>query len=160
MRRAFTLIEVLLVLTLLGLLFGTLSYALKSGMESSLLVVRDSQRLKDESLLVWNIQRKVLSAKDAHMEENKLFLHTYAGDYYEGMVKCAYIYKDGELYYYEFPYPYGSLNFYEEERLIRLGRFKSFSFSASAQGTSHKNYKGLPELYRIVIEDREYIIKP
>ena len=158
--RAFTLPEVLVVLLLFGLLFGLVSYILKSSAENSAFVVRDSQRLKDEALLIWNIQRKVMSAKDAYMEEDRLFLHTYAGDYYQGMVKCAYIYKDGTLYYYEFPYPYGSLNFYEEEKLKELTRFESFSFSAQAQGQEHKSFRGLPERYRIIVEGREYLIKP
>jgi len=160
MKKAFTLVEVLVVLLLLGLLFGLLSYVLKSGTESSLFVVESSQRLRDESLLVWNIQRKLMSAKDAYMEEDKLFLHTYAGDYYEGMVKCAYIFKDGTLYYYEFPYPYGSINFYEEEKLIKLAKFKSFSFLAESAGTTQKTFRGLPEKYHIIIEDREYVLKP
>jgi len=160
MKKAFTLVEVLVVLLLLGLLFGLLSYVLKAGIESSLFVVESSQRLRDESLLVWNIQRKLMSAKDAYIEEDRLFLHTYAGDYYEGMVKCAYIFKDGTLYYYEFPYPYGSINFYEEEKLIKLAKFKSFSFLAESTGTTQKTFRGLPERYRIIIEDREYVLKP
>ncbi|WP_448584400.1 prepilin-type N-terminal cleavage/methylation domain-containing protein [Thermocrinis sp.] len=160
MKRGFTLLKILVVLLLLGLLFGLLSFVLKSGIENSLSVVENSQRLKDESLLILNIQRKILSAKDAYMEEGKLFLHTYAGDYYEGLVKCAYIYKDGALYYYEFPYPYGSINFYEEEKLIKLASFDSLSFLAESMGNFQKSFRGLPERYRIIVEGREYVLKP
>lgn len=123
----------------------------------------DSQRLKEEALLVWNIHRKVISAKDTYMERDKLFLHTYAGDYYLGLVKCAFIYKDGVLYYYEFPYPYGDINFYEnfyeDDRLIKLGKFEELSFSAVKGGKTERTYRGVPDLYRITIDGREYLIK-
>jgi prepilin-type N-terminal cleavage/methylation domain-containing protein len=160
MKRAFTLLEVIIVITLLGLVFGLFSYVFKSSVESSVFLAGDSQRLKEEALLVWNIQRKVISAKDAYMEKDKLFLHTYAGDYYPGLVKCVFIYKDGVLYYYEFPYPYGDIKFYEDDKLIKLGKFKELSFSAVKGGKTEETYKGLPDLYRITIDGREYLIKP
>ena len=48
MKRAFTLIEVLLALTLMGLFFGLLSYSLYSSLRSSYLLSQSSQRTKEE----------------------------------------------------------------------------------------------------------------
>lgn len=158
-KKGFTLLEVLLVLVLISLLFGTLSYTYYSALNSSLDLARDSQKLRQEAYLLWNLKRKVVSAKILHMEKDKLFMITSAGDYYDGMVKCAYIYKEGVLYYYEFPYPYGDIKFYEEDKLIKLGKFNAFSFRAYAGGNFYDTFDGIPELLYVKLDTRQLVIK-
>ncbi|MEZ0360718.1 MAG: prepilin-type N-terminal cleavage/methylation domain-containing protein [Hydrogenobacter sp.] len=158
-KRGFTLLEVLLVLVLIGILFGLISYTFYSLVTNSLSLAKDSERLKEDASLLWNIQRKILSSKSIYLEKDKLFIITSAGDYYEGMVKCAYIYKDGILYYYEFPYPYGDIRFYEEDKLIKLGRFDTISFRAYKGGNFYDTFDGIPELIYVKMNNREFVIR-
>ena len=103
MKRAFTLIEVLLALTLMGLFFGLLSYSFYSSLRSSYLLSQSSQLTKEEILLFWDLQRKLIGATDLYLKKDAIFMTTTSGDYYQGIVKCAYVYKDGWLYYYSYP---------------------------------------------------------
>ncbi len=154
MKRAFTLIEVLLALALMGLFLGLLSYSFYSSLRSSYLLSQSSQLTKEEILLFWNLQRKLIGATDLYLRKDAIFMITSSGDYYQGIVKCAYIYKDGWLYYYEFPYPYGDIAFYEEDRLIKLGRFKDLSFRAFSNGSYYEEFKGLPQWVELFFEGK------
>jgi|GEM_PF-719466 prepilin-type N-terminal cleavage/methylation domain-containing protein len=158
-RKGFTLLEVLLVLTLVSLLFGVLSYSFYSFLTNSTKLLADSEKLKEEASLLLDIQRKVLSAQTLYMEKDKLFMITSAGSYYEGVVKCAYIYKDRTLYYYEFPYPYGDIRFYEEDKLIKLGRFNAFSIRAYEKGHFSDIFQGIPEIVYVRLNTHELFIK-
>lgn len=154
MKRGFTLLEVLLVLVLMGVFFGVLSYSFYSSARSSYLLLESAEITKEEALLFWNIQRKLSGAVDLYLKKDALFMITSAGDYYQGVVKCAYLYKDGWLYYYEFPYPYGDITFYEEDRLIRLGRYDEISFRAYANGQYLEEFKGLPQWVELKLDSK------
>ncbi|MFN4319281.1 MAG: prepilin-type N-terminal cleavage/methylation domain-containing protein [Aquificaceae bacterium] len=154
MKRAFTLVEVLLVLVLMGLFFGTLSYSFYSSLRSSYLLSQSSQLTKKEILLFWDLQRKLTGATSFYLRKDALFMITSSGDYHQGMVKCAYIYRDGWLYYYEFPYPYGDIAFYEEDRLIKLRRFKDLSFRAFSNGSYFEEFSGLPQWVEVSFEGK------
>ncbi|MFN3471700.1 MAG: prepilin-type N-terminal cleavage/methylation domain-containing protein [Aquificaceae bacterium] len=154
MKRAFTLVEVLLVLVLMGLFFGTLSYSFYSSLRSSYLLSQSSQLTKEEILLFWDLQRKLTGATNLYLRKDGLFMITSSGDYHQGMVKCAYIYRDGWLYYYEFPYPYGDIAFYEEDRLIKLGRFKDLSFRVFSNGSYFEEFRGLPQWVEVSFEGK------
>lgn len=158
-RKGFTLLEVLLVLILVSLLFGVLSYSFYSFLTNSTSLLADSEKLKQEASLLLNIQRKVLSAKTLYMEKDKLFMITPVGDYYEGVIKCAYVYKDKTLYYYEFPYPYGDIRFYEEDKLIKLGRFDTFSIKAYDKGQFSDTFQGVPQVVYVKLNSHELFIK-
>ncbi len=158
-KKGFTLLEVLVVLMIVGVLFSVLSYSLYSFLTNSTNLLADSERLKQEASLLLNIQRKVLSAKTLHIEKDKLFMITSAGDYYEGVVKCAYIYKDKTLYYYEFPYPYGDIRFYEEDKLVKLGRFENFSVRAYVGGSFMDSFQGIPEILYVRVGSYELFLR-
>ena len=157
--KAFTLIEVLVVLTLVGMTFSVLLLILSRGTDSSLNVTRGSENLKMEVRLFWDIQRKVLGAKRIRVEGNNLYLITSAGDFYPGVVKCAYIYRDGELYYYEFPYPYGAINEVEEDKLYRLGKVEKFEVVAIERNREERAYEGLPRLVKVRLNGREFVFE-
>jgi prepilin-type N-terminal cleavage/methylation domain-containing protein len=154
MRRAFTLVEVLLVVVLLSVFFGVLSYSFYSSVRSSYALSGTAQMDKETALLFWNLQRKLSGAVDLYLKKDALFMLTSAGDYYQGLVKCAYIYKDGWLYYYEFPYPYGDITYYEEDRLVRVGRFEGLSLRAYMNGQYVEELRGLPQWVELKLEGK------
>ncbi|MDW8066997.1 MAG: prepilin-type N-terminal cleavage/methylation domain-containing protein [Aquificaceae bacterium] len=158
MKRGFTLLEVLLVLVLMGVFFSVLSYSFYSSTRNSYFMLESAELLKGEIFLFWDLQRKLTGATDLYIKKDSLFMVTSSGDYYQGLVKCAYVYKDGWLYYYEFPYPYGDITFYEEDKLVRVGRFEELSFRAFSNGQFFDEFKGLPQWMDIRFKDKTYRI--
>lgn len=153
MKRGFTLIEVLLAITLMGVFFGIISYSFYSSVKNSYLLLNSAELTKEEALLFWNLQRKIVGAKEIYLKRDSLFIISSAGDYYQGMVKCAYIFRDGWLYYYEFPYPYGDISFYEEEKLIKLSPFRELSFRAFS-GQYLEEFRGLPQWVEVKLDEK------
>lgn len=157
--RAFTLVEVLVVLTLLGLIFSLLLLVFWRGTDSSLNLSRRGEGLRGEVLLFWDLQRKVLGAKRIKVEGNNLYLITSSGDFYQGVVKCAYLYKDGKLYYYEFPYPYGPMDEIDRSKLQTLGRFEEFEVRAVEGNREEKVYDGLPRFVKVRLNGKELLLE-
>ena len=157
--RAFTLVEVLVVLTLIGLTFSLLLFVFSRGVDSSLNLSRRGEALSMEARLFWDLQRKILGATRIKVESNNLYMVTSAGDFYPGVVKCAYIYRDGDLYYYEFPYPYGAIDGIEEERLYRLGKVESFEVVAVAGNREERVYEGLPLFVKVRLNGKEFLFE-
>lgn len=158
-KRGYTLIEVLIVITIIGIIFSVLSIIFFSSITNSLDLIENSEKLKRQAILFWDFQRKIGSAKEILLEKGELFMITTAGDYYEGVVKCAYISKGDSLFYYEFPYPYGNLKFYEENKLINLGKIKNFKILAVKDNINYEIFKGLPDYFYIEYEDKKIIVK-
>jgi prepilin-type N-terminal cleavage/methylation domain-containing protein len=161
-KKGFTLIEVLIVLTVIALVFTLLSTVFYSNIQNSLNLLLSSEKLKTEADLFWNMQRKVFSAQEIYLAKGELYMTTSAGDYYQGVVKSAYIYKykEQKLFYYEFPYPYGELKFYEEDKLIPVGEFKDFKILAYKGESSYEEFNGKPDYFTVYLDKRKFIIKP
>jgi len=155
--RAFTLIEVLIVLTLLGLTFSALLLVFSRGIDSSLRITEDSERLKLKANLFWDLQRKIVGAKRIRVENNNLYMITSGGTIYQGVVKCAYIFKNGKLYYYEFPYPYGAIDEIEEDKLQKVGEFKSFEVKVKEGNRVLNSYEGLPDEIIVKVGKDEFV---
>ncbi len=158
MKKGFTLLEVLLAISLMGIFFATLSYSFYSIIQSTYSLLEYTEKTKQDASLFWELQRKLIGAKDLYLKKDALFIITTSGDYYQGIVKCAYIYKDGWLYYYEFPYPYADISFYEEDKLIKLFRFKEFHFKALVDGKYLEEFRGLPQALVVSIGSKTLII--
>ena len=156
-RRAFTLVEVLVVIALLGLVFSLLSLSFSEGIRSSLGLVSLSEELKQKAVLFWDLQRKILGAKRIRVEGGNLFMLTSGSSLYEGFVKCAYIYRDGILYYYEFPFPYGAMDEYEEDKLMEVGRFEEFSLKVKSGNRYLESFDGLPEEVVVTVNGQEMV---
>ncbi len=158
-KKGFTLIEVLIVILLIGLIYSILSMIFYSNIGNSLNIISDSEKLKREANFFWNIQRKVASAKEIHLNKGNLYMLTTAGDYYEGLVKSVYILREGNLYYYEFPYPYGDLRFYEEDKLYNLGKVEKFQILAFKNENKYDEFIGFPDYFLVEYNERKIIVK-
>ncbi|HIC97802.1 MAG TPA: prepilin-type N-terminal cleavage/methylation domain-containing protein [Aquificaceae bacterium] len=156
-NRAFTLVEVLLVLTLLGLTFSTVLFVFLRGIGSSLSVLESSEKLSGEASLFWDLQRKVFGASRIKIENDRLYMITSGGTYYEGVVRCAYFFREGKLYYYEFPYPWGEIDDIEESKAFQIATVGSFEVSAVEGDGEERSYDGLPERVVVRIGDTEFI---
>ncbi|RMH01911.1 MAG: prepilin-type N-terminal cleavage/methylation domain-containing protein [Aquificota bacterium] len=159
MKRGFTLLEVLLVVSLLGLLFGLLSFSYHSALRNAYGLNQDTQKEKEITLFLWGLQRKLLGASDLYLKKDAIYMLTTGGEYYEGLVKAVYVFKDGWLYYYEFPYPYGELTFYEEDRLVKLLKLKSLSFRAYTPQGYQEEFRGLPTRVEVSLEGKRFLFE-
>jgi len=157
--RAFTLIEVLVVLTLIGLTFSVLLLVFSRGVDSSLSLSGSSRSLVERASLFWDLQRKILGANKIEVSGNALYMITSGGTLYEGVVKCAYIFRDGRLFYYEFPYPYGALDEVEEEKLQELGKVSEFRVLAVVGNREEKFYEGIPDYIKVHINGEEMVFQ-
>jgi len=157
--RAFTLIEVLVVLTLLGLTFSALLIVFSRGIDSSLRITEESESLKPKASLFWDLQRKIVGAKRLRVENNNLSMITSGGTIYRGVVKCAYVFKDGKLYYYEFPYPYGAIDEIEEDKLQRVGEFDSFEVQVKEGNRVLNSYDGIPDEIIVKVGKEEFVFR-
>lgn len=157
--EAFTLVEVLIVLTILSLIFTLLSLSFSRAVNSSLSGIKNSENLKKEIILFWELRKALTGARKILLRERELYLETSGGEFFKGIVKKAYIFKEGTLYTYEFPYPSGSLDLYEEEKLIKKGKFNSLRFYALDKNGKHDKYEGLPDFILIELNGKEFTFK-
>ncbi|RUM32900.1 MAG: prepilin-type cleavage/methylation domain-containing protein [Aquifex sp.] len=158
--EAFTLVEVLIVLSIISLIFTLLFTSLTRVVGVSLDTVKTSEKLKEEMLLFWELKRSFVGAKEILIKEGReVYLITSGGNRYKGVVKKAYIFKDNYLYLYEFPYPIGSIDFYEEDKLMKIGKFASFRVYALDSQGKHENFKGIPPYVIVELEKKEFTFK-
>jgi len=158
--KAFTLVEVLVTLAVLGITFTVLFSAFVRASVFSYELVERSERRKEELLLFWEFQRALAGAKDLLVRDGReLFLITSGGERFKGVVKRAFIYREGVLYAYEYPYPAGSIDYYEEEELVEVGRFEEFELRALDSRGLHATYRGLPPLLLLKLKGRELTFK-
>ncbi len=158
-NKGFTLVEVLIVLSLLGLTFSVLLLTWARGMDSSLNISKRAEELKSEILLFWDLQRKILGAKKIKLYRGNIYMITTGGSIYQGIVKCAYVFNNGSLFYYEYPYPYGALEEIEEDKLQRIGNFENFEVSAVKDKKEWRDYEGMPDYVVIRLNDREFVFE-
>ena len=150
----FTLVEVLLVLALLGLSFSIISTIFVGFMNSLIRMQESSETLRERALLLMDIKRKVLSAKEVALKGNQFFMHSAGGSYFPGLVKCGYVYKAGQLYYYEFPYPYGDILYYEEDKLVKLAKLSKFKVLVDGM----EEFKGKPSKVEVFVDNEKLIL--
>jgi len=159
-KDSFTLVEVLIVLLLISLTFSILFFSFSRIISYSLHVSSEAERIKGELMLFWELTRAFTGARKFLLQEGrKVFLLTSGGSIYRGLVKKAFIYKDGSIYTYEFPYGAGSLDFFEEEKLLKLLNAEDFRVYAIDKRGRHKNYEGLPPLVIVELGERKFTFK-
>ncbi len=157
--KGYTLLELLIVLTLISLIFSLISFSLYSNVKSSLNIVKSSEHLKEEVLFFWELQKLFYSAQEIVIRDGeRAHLLTRGGRFYRGLVMVSLIFKDGKLYYYEFPYFKNSVDYYEEDKLRLIPWVKEFKVYAYRGGKVMKDFKGIPERIIVKLNGREIVI--
>jgi prepilin-type N-terminal cleavage/methylation domain-containing protein len=155
--KGFTLLEVLVTLTLLLLLFGIVYTLYWQSVSSSLKISKLSERLRQRATLFWEFTRSLYGAKTMRLENGTtLYLITTGGQFYRGVVQAAYIYANGTLYYYEFPYPLADITYFPQKGTVKetLGKFKTFKIAAYADNKREETLTGtLPRKVQIQIDN-------
>ena len=159
-NKAFTLIEILVVIAILSLLFSTITVIFKSLYEGSLKLSSSSQELSKKIQIFWTLTRALYGSKKVILKNGtQLYLITTGGQFYGGVVKAVYIFKNGSLYYYEYPYPYGSLYDYNNKKLIQLAKFKNFKIYALVNKQLKETFYRKAKLYQLHIDNETFYIK-
>ncbi len=163
-NKAFTLVEILIVLTLFGLIFGLIAFSFHNMVKNSINLVDLGEDIKSKARLFWDIQRAILSAKDMYIEEDgensRLYLVTAGGLFEEGVVKAVFFVEEGFLKYEEFPYYYGDIRYTGEGKIYNLARVKEFRVEAYNGRRRLTNFKGIPEFVLIRINGQEFTVIP
>ncbi len=133
-----------MALVLLGVVLSTALFVFLRGINSSSTITLKGEKLVEFSNLYWDLTRAFYGAKElALINGTQLYLITTGGLFYPGVVHSAFIYRNGTLYYYEYPYPYGDIRHVEEDRLIALYRLDSFRMEVIDKGGKPSlNYRG------------------
>ncbi len=162
--KAFTLIEILVVLALFSLIFGLIAFSFHNVVRNSIHLVESGSDVKEKALLFWDIQKAVLSAKDIYIEESGensvLYLITAGGLFSEGVVKAEFFLEEGLLHYREFPYDYGDIRYGDEGNTYKLAPLKLFKIVAFNGRNEVTNFRGIPEYIIIEMDDRKFTIVP
>ena len=158
MRRAFTLVEILAVITILGLLFTTLLFTFYEIYNSSLRQKEEALKIQEELKLFWMLSRAFYGAKKFVLRNGtKLYFITTGSNTYRGFVKAVYTFENGTLYYCEFPYPYGSIyNCTQKFPMFKLQSFKAFAVTSKGE---EKDYFRKPNLLRLNINNDTFYLK-
>jgi len=163
-NKAFTLVEILIVLTLFGLIFGLIAFSFHNIVKNSISLVEAGADVKNRAILFWDIQRAILSAKDIYIEENGessiLYLITAGGLFEDGVVKAVFFLEDGFLKYEEFPYNYGDIRYTGEGKVYNLGKVRKFRVEAYNGRRRLTTFRGIPEFIVINIDDQEFTVVP
>ncbi|ACO03232.1 MAG TPA: prepilin-type N-terminal cleavage/methylation domain-containing protein [Persephonella sp.] len=168
-KRGFTLLEVLLVLTLILLVFGVVGFSYISNVRDSMdLTSRISKYT--QYLSVTNQLSKQIFARFEKKEQNflldrdRISFYTLYPLFYSGAVRAEYRIKKTEegryiLVYEEFPYIDGKLG-WDGIKKITIGNFKKISFFAVDKGKIYENFRGksFPDIIKIIIDDQTFYI--
>ena len=142
-ERAFTLLEILVVVALVAVLFSAVEFFYSGTMFSSGDLERRAVRLEDAVSLYSQLSRQLFSSFNPEQENflltgDRLSFYTLYPVFYSGGVRAVYLFKktesgDTEVIYQEFPYPDGKLEANGTMRFV-VGRFSGFSFSVLSGG--------------------------
>lgn len=162
--RAFTLIEILITLTLIGLIFSVLSFGIHNSINSSVSISADAKQTEEEAKFFWDFQRRVATSKQVFVKKagdgsQMVAMYNTAGEFSKGVVKSVYFLKDGFVQYYEYPYVFGDPFFYEERSSVRLVPAKSFTVEVYVQGQRFDEYSGKPDYVVVLLNDKKMVFK-
>ncbi|MDQ7039125.1 MAG: prepilin-type N-terminal cleavage/methylation domain-containing protein [Aquificota bacterium] len=153
--KGFTLVEVLVVLALFGVSVSLLVIVFSRGVDFSLSLEERSERVRRTALLFWDLQRKFFGAERIYIEGDSVYMVTSGGDYFPGMVRCAYVFRDGNLLYYEDRDVGGDIYGVTGKGKI-VGRFRDFRVVAVEGNRELSVYDGLPSRVRVYVDDKVF----
>lgn len=149
--RGFTLVEVLTVLILISVSVSLLVLVFSRGVDFSLSLEERAERVRRTALLFWDLQRKLFGAEKVYVEGDSVYMVTSGGDYFPGIVRCAYVFRDGKLLYYEDRDVEGDIYGFEGEGKL-VGKFRDFRVVAVEGNRELSVYEGLPAMIRVYID--------
>ncbi len=167
-NKAFTILELLLVVTLLLLIFGIAGFTFINNLKGiQELDVTINKEVNNLSLL--NQLSKQLFAKyekkpvNIIVERDRISFYTLLPVFFEGAVRSEYIFeKEGEkikITYEEYPYVDGNLGLEGIKRQV-IGLFDSIKVEVLEGDRWLENYKGakFPTIFKIIINGEEFYI--
>jgi prepilin-type N-terminal cleavage/methylation domain-containing protein len=168
-KKGFTLLEVLLVLSLILIVFSVLGFSyisnIKHSIELSSRIGKFAQYLSVTDQLSKQFFARI-EKKDQNflLDRDRISFYTLYPLFYSGAVRAEYRVKrtkEGRyvLTYEEFPYIDGKLG-WDGVKRITLGNFKNVSFYVIDRGKIYENYtdKKFPYILKIVIDDQTFYI--
>ncbi len=170
--KAFTLLELIVVITLLSVVFALIGFTFIKNIEGSLDVSKTIHKTVS-SLSIYNQLKKQIFAKYTpknqkiviKLSEDSLSFYTGYPIFYEGFVRAEYKIektKDNKkiLIYEEYPYIDGKLGGDGIKKVV-LGKFKDLSIEFIKNKKVYKSFNGnkFPEIIKINIDDYEYYIE-
>ncbi|WP_457644417.1 prepilin-type N-terminal cleavage/methylation domain-containing protein [Persephonella sp.] len=168
-KKGISLLEVLLVLTLLLLVFGVVgsSYvsSFKNSIDLSSRISMYTQYLSVTDQLAKQIfARFEKTEKNFVLDRDRISFYTLYPVFFSGAVRAEYRLKKTEkgrylLIYEEFPYVDGKLG-WDGIKKITIGNFTKVSFFALSNGKVYENFSGksFPQVLKIVIDDQTFYI--
>lgn len=160
--KAFTLVELLVVITIVSLVFSVLSYSLYSAIKNSLDVSGRSEYVKNLSSFFWDMQKKFSTSKMIYLKNldgNPILTLYNTSGYNKGLVKSVFFIKDGFIYYYEYPYIYGDPFFYDEKESYRLFKISSIKIFAVKDNQQMQEFQGTPDYLIFEIDNTRMVFR-
>ncbi len=170
--KAFTLLELIVVITLLSVVFALIGFTFIKNIEGSLDVSKNIHKTIS-SLSIYNQLEKQIFAKYTpknqktviKLTEDSLSFYTGYPIFYEGFVRAEYKIKNTEdnmklLIYEEYPYVDGKLGEDGIKKVV-LGKFRDLTIEFIKNKKVYQSFNGnkFPKIIKIKINDYEYYIE-
>lgn len=157
-NKGFTLIEILVVLTLIGIVFSVLSFGFYNSIYSSLSISQRSRELEDVAKFYWDFQRKFSTSKQIFIKkisQNNYIITLYntSGEFSKGLVKSVYFTKENFLWYYEYPYLFADPYFYDETKSVKVIPVKDFNVEINYNGQKVEEAQGFLDFLKLNINN-------
>lgn len=165
--KGFTLLELLLVLSLLLIVFGVIGFSFSSNIKQNLEL---SERINKtiESLSIYNQLSKQLfsgyqkNKENFRLDRNRISFYTLYPVFFSGAARAEYYVEEKEgknyLMYEEFPFIDGKLGYPGLKKQV-LGIYKQINFEVLNNNKYYETFSGkdFPQAVKIVLDGQEYI---
>ena len=167
-KKAFTILELLLVVTLLLMIFGIAGFTFINNLKG---IQQISYTINEEvnNLSFFNQLSKQLFAKfekkpvNVIVERDRISFYTIMPVFFEGAVRAEYIFeKKGDkikVVYEEFPYVDGNLGLEGIKKQL-IGIYDSVKVEVLKGDRWLENYRGreFPKIFKLVVNDEQFYI--
>ena len=167
-NRGFTLLELLLVVSLLLIVFGVVGLSFTANIKGNIELSGRINKTVEELSIYNQLAKQFFSGytglgTNIKLEKDRLSFYTLYPVLYFGAVRAEYYVEDFEgkkkLVYEEFPYVDGKLGYGGLKKQV-LGVFKNVSFEAYTGNRFYTSYSGktFPKVLKVTLDDKEYYI--
>ncbi|WP_456426027.1 type II secretion system protein [Desulfurobacterium sp.] len=167
-KSAFTLLEILIVVSLMAVLFAAVEFFYSGIVFSSGNIERRAVQLEDTLSLYSQFSKQLFSFFKPENEnflltQDRLSFYTLYPVFYTGGVRAVYLFEkadDGrvKVIYQEFPYPDGKLESNGTKEIV-LGEFSGFDFKVLDGNHWTENFKGnFTGVAKLSVDGREFLI--